>query len=431
MRAWNLPAAILPLLLLSVSCSGTIGGNPGGKSSRILIEVGPASMITLSHLSICPTQVRMIAASGGTDQTAALAPSEISVLQSKTVASITVLTQEYQGAELTLSAGCSTGRSLQVTNGNGTYQTTDATVLSFTGSFTPSGVDGEPVRMDIAPAATQLASVSSGAQLKDAAQAASGAIGVPTCPAGYVLVPANTTHTTYEFCVMKYEAKQSASNAPESVPAGLPWTGLNGVDARHACKDLGPRYELLDTLRWQTIARNIESVAANWANGAVGDAGGLSRGHSDGAPAANLAASSSDADACTGTGQSCSNSVWDSQRRTHVLSNGSVIWDFAGNTWEWLADESVTSPSGNNDGPATALINGGKFNYGPAGNWSAYSVFPFAGMGYAYVDIAAGGVARGGSWAGNSAGVFATDLNRVRTTPTTDGFRCYYILHWD
>ena len=37
-----------------------------------------------------------------------------------------------------------------------------------------------------------------------------------------------------------------------------------------------------------------------------------------------------------GTGQTCSSSVWDDQRRTLLLSNGNFIWDLAGNMWEWV-----------------------------------------------------------------------------------------------
>src|SRR5690606_37302902 len=61
--------------------------------------------------------------------------------------------------------------------------------------------------------------------------------------------------------------------------------------------------------------------------------------HSDSSPLSNLAADADDTKACSGTGQTCSNTVWHDQRRTHVLSNGEVIWDLGGNVGEWVNDD--------------------------------------------------------------------------------------------
>lgn len=60
-------------------------------------------------------------------------------------------------------------------------------------------------------------------------------------------------------------------------------------------------------------------------------------GHSDGSPNNALAAYSDDNDPCYGTGQSCSATSWDLQRRTHTLNTGGVVWDIAGNVWEWTS----------------------------------------------------------------------------------------------
>ena len=36
------------------------------------------------------------------------------------------------------------------------------------------------------------------------------------------------------------------------------------------------------------------------------------------------------------------------ERRTHTLSNGEVIWDVAGNAWEWVKDDSNNEVYGDN-----------------------------------------------------------------------------------
>ncbi|NCN95085.1 hypothetical protein GW951_02040, partial [Candidatus Wolfebacteria bacterium] len=91
---------------------------------------------------------------------------------------------------------------------------------------------------------------------------------------------------------------------------------------------------LITEKEWQSIAHNIERVGWNWEGGVAGT-NQMSDGHSDGIPDNSLAASTDD-DPCSGTGQTCSETAWNSQRRTYKLSNGQYIWDFGGNVWEWV-----------------------------------------------------------------------------------------------
>lgn len=157
------------------------------------------------------------------------------------------------------------------------------------------------------------------------------------CPTGYIRVPGNSQYNTTDFCVAKYEMK-NVGGVPVSKPSETPWGNIDRNQARAACESLGAGYQFITNAQWQTIARNIAQVAENWSDGAVGS-GVLNRGHSDSDPYGFLEASSRDDDACLGTGQKCSSTVWGEQRRTHVLSNGEVIWDFAGNVWEWVYDD--------------------------------------------------------------------------------------------
>ena len=134
-----------------------------------------------------------------------------------------------------------------------------------------------------------------------------------------------------------------------------PWVNISQTDAITECSSLGPNYHLITNPEWMTIARNIETTGSNWSSGTVNN-GAISIGHSDNSPGNSLAAGT-DNDGCFGTGQVCDDVTWDSQRRTHTLSNGEVIWDFAGNVWEWngwqvtLADKAYFSTDG---GPQSA-----------------------------------------------------------------------------
>ncbi|MEN9825065.1 MAG: hypothetical protein RI953_810, partial [Pseudomonadota bacterium] len=187
------------------------------------------------------------------------------------------------------------------------------------------------------------------------------------CPAGYVAVPASGLvklgnvnaskgnanwwlDVDKDFCVMKYPAKNNnGSTYATSSMTGSPWVMIaRGTDettvgsAFKACKDAGPgNYRLISNTQWQTVARNAESVPANWSGGAVGN-GSMALGHSD--DTSNLVgalANDIDSKPYSGTGNSASDPVgsgWE-QRRTQTLSNGELVWDFAGNVWQWVSED--------------------------------------------------------------------------------------------
>ena len=222
-----------------------------------------------------------------------------------------------------------------------------------------------------------------------------------SCPAGFILVPGNKMYGTKDFCVMKYDAKCADTKTPTiglAPTAGATCSGLsvdggyagvyknNGMscsclpknhkqlvstksgfpityipmsdntenDAKTLCKSMG--WHVITNNEWMTIARNVERVSANWCDsdgthcnntpGAKGKI--LVGGHGDnaneptasaGGPGALIA--SADDQACYGTTTDGSNTCGgkSSQKRTLTLNNGNIIWDFAGNVWQWVDAE--------------------------------------------------------------------------------------------
>ena len=157
-----------------------------------------------------------------------------------------------------------------------------------------------------------------------------------TCDAGYVLVPGDSSYQTTNFCIMKYEAKDEGFGKPASSAFQIPWTILSQTGAIAACRALGTGYELVSNADWMTATTNIAGLASNWTSGTLGT-GQLFVGHSDSDPLRACAASSNDAlfyveTTCLPIG----NGDTVEQKRTHVLSNGQVIWDLGGNVDEVL-----------------------------------------------------------------------------------------------
>lgn len=264
-------------------------------------------------------------------------------------------------------------------------------------------------------------------------------VNVAECPTGYVSVAALSPYTTSPFCVAKYEMK-NVGGVATSQATGAPWVNITRDLSITTCASLGTGYALISNAQWQTIARNLEGVGFNWSSGTVGNAGGMNRGHSDNSPASALAAVTDDNDSCAGTGQTCSLSTWSDQRRVHQLANGSYIWDFAGNVWEWVLDNNstnfgadgcislITPADHPNTGTIGGILSNANYHFGPAGNYTGLSGSPYGGLGYGWLNSSAGAILRGSYWYnGANPGVFTAYLNYgPSNADTTIGFRCVW-----
>jgi len=151
-----------------------------------------------------------------------------------------------------------------------------------------------------------------------------------SCPSNYIWVPGSVTYGTSDFCLMKYEAK-NVGGVATSQAALAPWASITQSAAATAATNACSGCHLITEAEWLTVAQNVLSVAGNWSGGSVGS-GFIYSGHSDNVPANSIAADTNDANGYINTG----NTTGSNQRRTLTLTNGEVIWDFAGNLWEWL-----------------------------------------------------------------------------------------------
>ncbi len=278
------------------------------------------------------------------------------------------------------------------------------------------------------------------------------------CPTGYIEVPANSAvDANNSFCVMQTEAKD-VMGYPASTASGFPIDSVNIVTAKASCESLNTlntvtaKYDLIANQEWMAIARNIESNAVNWSNGVISTSNELARGHSDNTPANALDISDMN-DPYDQTG----NSVLDmpslgwEHRRTHTLDNGNVIWDFAGNVWEWTDLSLATGlqtltpslkPYSSGDGSAVSgyrelnvidtMIGENVGDVFLPKMWqpsnTAYDHAQGVGQYYADVDSSGGTLVRGGAYYnGNRSGIYGFTLDSDNTSSGTwAGFRCVY-----
>lgn len=141
-------------------------------------------------------------------------------------------------------------------------------------------------------------------------------------------------------CEGNYHIVSTATGAPITF---IPEISTNGPSAKNYCATIGAH--LLTNPEWMTIAKNVAQVSSNWCdrNGAnCGNKPGtvgkiLANGHNDSRPYMALPAGSDD-EPCFGTTTDSSNECGGatSQKRTLTLDNGGVIWDLAGNVWQWI-----------------------------------------------------------------------------------------------
>lgn len=159
---------------------------------------------------------------------------------------------------------------------------------------------------------------------------------------GFIMVPGSPTYNTNNFCVMKYEAK-NVGGVATSQAALSPWTTIDQPTSITTASAVCSGCHLIKEAEWLTIAQNVLGVASNWSGGAVGS-GYIYSGHGDNSPVNSLIADINDANGYMNTGNSAGSGA--NQRRTLTLTNGEVIWDLAGNVWEWTPGTTTTGQPG-------------------------------------------------------------------------------------
>ncbi len=266
-----------------------------------------------------------------------------------------------------------------------------------------------------------------------------------SCPQGYILVFGDVFYKTSDFCVMKYEAKMKEEDGKTLIlplPDGKRVYGadVNLDKARELCNGIGQGYALISNEEWMTIAVNIAQNPHNWSGQEVGK-GAINRGHSDKNPAAHLNAEKDD-NPCFGTlNDSCNDPThvdW-SQKRTHELINGEIMWDLAGNEDEFVDKRvepgNMPSPHYSTDRKECSDIteNGSVVALtelrptSATHSWWQDSWNSAQGLGTCIIEPTGADWVRGDcNWHDEHAGIFSIKMVEKGSTDGTQSFRCSY-----
>ncbi len=278
------------------------------------------------------------------------------------------------------------------------------------------------------------------------------------CPSGYLKVSSSAyVNSPNDFCVMRTEAKD-VLGYPAVTNSGFPITGLDLNQAKSSCESLNilnslvGKYNLIANEEWMNISRKIEGNASNWSNGVIDPLNEINRGHSDLDPYATLEISNEN-DLYDGTNNSSLDlpSLGWEQKRTHILEENQLIWDFSGNVWEWVdisIDSSVLTlnpglkPYSSANGVPTnsyleltsidRLIGENLSDFMKPEAWqphdSTLSHDQGIGQYYAGINSSGGSLIRGGAYfEGNRAGVYAFAFDQESNgSGNWLGFRCVF-----
>jgi formylglycine-generating enzyme required for sulfatase activity len=142
---------------------------------------------------------------------------------------------------------------------------------------------------------------------------------------GFVQVPQVTLPTGQvvpAFLVGQYHSSTGADGKLAVGGIAKPTVNIKYSAARDACADAGGK--LITELQWLAIAHDIAQQGINWTSGKVGQGSifqGIHKGNVQGAQ------------------DGSHESKDEAERRWHQLSNGSRVYDFAGNVFSWVFDD--------------------------------------------------------------------------------------------